>query len=327
MRYRLAIIGCGAVFSQFQLPALKKLNKIPYLFCDTNIASAKKYAKKYNGEWSDNYLNHLDYFDMAILSVPHYLHCKIGVELLMNKKHLFIEKPLANTLTECDQIIKAKDINNKVVSVGLLRRYLDGTNWLKGLLNSGDLGDIVDFNFREGGIYSWPVETDSFWKRETAGGGVLMDTGAHTLDQMIYWLGDVNLIEYIDNSYGGVESDCFIKLITTSGAQGSVELSRTRNIGSYAIIKGKNASVKIGLVDNSIVTDPPELALEKYNGLIGKSCKPQSYVSLFKRQLDVWYDSIINDSENYISANSAKISVALIEKCYQNRRPWSMSWV
>ena len=38
MEYRLAIIGCGAVFSQFQLPALKKLNKIPIFFCDTNIA-------------------------------------------------------------------------------------------------------------------------------------------------------------------------------------------------------------------------------------------------------------------------------------------------
>jgi len=322
---KLAIIGCGAVFDQFQLPALKKLKKIPNYFIDINENVAESYAKKYKASCSVSYLELLDKFDSAIVSVPHYLHTPICKDLLKNKKHVFIEKPLANTVKECDTIIHS--VNGSVLSVGLFRRFQSGSKWLKGLLDSGDLGVIKEFHVREGGPYSWPVKTDSFWKKEKSGGGVLIDTGAHTIDQLCWWLGELDVVNYYDNAFGGVESDCTIKLKTKSGAEGTVELSRTRNIGCHAVFKGSKASVKIGLLDNSIIVNQATLLHKKYNGLDPTTCKPQSYVHLFQLQLEAWFNAIEDRNGDIVTGLSARESVSLIEKCYNNRLELKLPWV
>ena len=324
-RNRLSLIGCGAVAEQFHIPALKKLGVIPNVFVDPNIERASVFAKKYKGYAVSNYSEVIEKFDKAIISVPHFLHKSIGVDLLEKGKHVFIEKPLANTVEECDAIIQS--VNNSVLSVGLFRRFLNGTKWLKGLIESGDLGDIEEFHVREGGPYTWPVKTDSFWKKEKSGGGVLIDTGAHTLDQLCWWLDEMDVVSYSDNAYGGGESDCIISLKTKSGGEGTVELSRTRNIGCYAIFKGSKGSIKIGLLNNSIAADTPSLQNTMYNGIDLKTCKPQPYVELFQLQLKAWLNAINKESGDIVSGLSAKKSVELIEQCYLNRTQWNLPWV
>ena len=321
----IALIGCGAVAEQFHLPALKKLGVPPQIFVDADLNRASVFAKKFRGHAVSNYSESIENFDRAIVCVPHFLHKSIGVDLLKKGKHVFIEKPLANTVEECDAIIQS--VNDSVLSVGLFRRFLNGSKWLKGLLESGDLGEIKEFHVREGGPYSWPVKTDSFWKKEKSGGGVLIDTGAHTLDQLCWWLGELDVVSYSDNAYGGVESDCIINLKTKFGAEGTVELSRTRNIGCHAVFIGSKASVKIGLLDNSITANQPSLLNEKYYGIDPKTCKPQSYVQLFQLQLGAWFNAIDDKNGDIVTGLSARESVTLIEKCYQNRVEWKLPWV
>jgi hypothetical protein len=89
------------------------------------------------------------------------------------------------------------------------------------LLESGALGKIESFDFREGAVFNWPATTNSFWRRETAGGGVLADQGAHVLDLLLWWLGDFTSLTYVDDSQGGVEADCRLELSMKSGARES----------------------------------------------------------------------------------------------------------
>ena len=321
----LAIIGCGAVVEQFHLPALKRLGIKPTLFIDSNINRAKVFAKKYNSQYSSDYNSVVDNFDSAILSVPHFLHKTISVHLLNKNKHVFIEKPLANTVEECNSIISAK--NKCVVSVGLLRRFIKANIWLKGLLDSGDLGEIKEFSFREGSVYSWPVKTDSFWKKDKSGGGVLIDTGAHTLDQLCWWFGEISVLSYKDNSYGGVESDCFIHLKLNNGTTGTVDLSRTRNLGAYCLIKAEKGIIKIGLIDNTVQTNNPLIIKKIYNDIDINQIRTESYVKLFILQLSEWINKIESGEGNIITANSAKDSIEIIQKCYKMRTNWSLPWV
>src|SRR6202008_4827154 len=114
-------------------------------------------------------------------------------------KHVFMEKPLAITAADCERVAKAADAKGVVLSVGLLRRYLHVTRWTKALIESGTLGDITSFDVREGFVFNWDISTDAALRPNLSGGGVLMDTGAHTIDLVSWWLGDVDSLEYRDD--------------------------------------------------------------------------------------------------------------------------------
>src|SRR5262249_52888377 len=109
------------------------------------------------------------------------------------------------------------------------------------------------FHVQDGYVFNWPLASDFSFRRELAGGGVLMDTGVHTLDQLLWWLGDVNSFEYYDDNYGGVEAECELHLTFKSGVEGIVELSRMRNLPNMAIIRGERAELEVGLWRNSLV--------------------------------------------------------------------------
>src|SRR5262249_29764820 len=93
---------------------------------------------------------------------------------------------------------------------------------------------LVSFNVTEGHVFDWPSATLGSMKRDLAGGGVLIDTGSHTLDQLLFFLGTVpELLEYRDNAYGGVETDCELRLRLRCGdreVEGHVTLSWTREL-------------------------------------------------------------------------------------------------
>ncbi len=158
---------------------------------------------------------------------------------------MLVEKPMALTAAECDAMIAAAEEGGAVLAVGLMRRFLRSTRFVRHAVQTGLLGRIRRFDVREGIVYNWPVASDFFFRKETAGGGVLIDTGAHTLDSLLWWLGDVRSLDYFDDNYGGVEADCLLQLQMESGATGVVELSRTRKLRNTAIIEGDRASIEV----------------------------------------------------------------------------------
>ena len=324
---RIALIGCGAVVEQFYIPALKKAKASVTVFIDLDVDRATQFAKKFSAKSDNDFNNLIDDFDAAIISLPHYLHASISIDLLNKGKHVLVEKPMALNLNECDSMISAAESTQKVLAVGNFRRNYKSGIWLKNLLQSGELGAILSFSFIDGCIYSWPVKTDSFWKKEKAGGGVLFDTGAHTVDQFVFWLGEAEVLEYKDDSYGGVEADCLIKLKTQTGAAGSIELSRTRNLGAEAIIHTEKAKIRIGLTEPYIEIIPSSYMNNIYDANSALKIPIQSYVSVIKDQIVNWCDGIINNGDKYISGNEARKSIQIIETCYKNKQKWELPWV
>jgi predicted dehydrogenase len=324
---RLALIGCGAVVEQFHLPALKKVGWKPSFFIDPNLDRAKTMAKSLNGMAEADYKAVIMDFDTAIISTPHALHAPISIDLLRNGKYVFVEKPMAPTESECNEMIAAAQKGNAKLAVGLFRRYLKGAQWIKAFINSGSLGKIETFDFREGFVYAWPVTSNSFWQKEKARGGVLMDTGAHTLDLLIWWLGKAESVEYMDDSYDGVEADCIINLSLKSGAKGVVELSRTRTLRGSAIIKGSKGTIEINLTSNEIKAEPHQLLEQMHNGQRGNNISPQSHNELFLNQLIDWLNAIEKGTDPFVTGAEGTDSIVLIDQCYKVRKLWKLPWV
>ena len=328
---KIAIIGCGAVTEQLHLPALAALSIRPVLLVDRNLQRAQDLADTFNvSRISDDYDSWVGEFDAAIIALPHHLHAPVCIDLLRAGCQVLVEKPMALSSEECDQMIETARAGSAVLAVGLMRRFLRSAQFAKWVVSNGLLGRIESFDFREGNVYNWPVTSDFFFRRETAGGGVLFDTGAHTLDLLLWWLGDVASFEYFDDSYGGVEADCELSVTMESGAKGTLELSRTRNLRNTAIIRGERAELEVHLRGDWV-------SLRSRDGTVGvagysvdrpqSKVVEQSSIDLFSAQLQDWLDAIRIGRLPTVSGTEARKSVALIEACYAQRQLLQLPWV
>jgi predicted dehydrogenase len=320
---RLAIIGCGAVTELGHLPAAVKCSGVTVtLLVDKNIKEARKLADQYNiAAVSDDFAAVIANADAAIVAVPHHLHSLFACELLRQGVAVLIEKPMALSTAECRDMISAAANNGVVLTVGMTRRMVRATRLVRHLLQSGVLGHIRRFDVREGTPYRWPVKSDFFFRKETAGGGVLIDTGAHTLDQVLWWLGSAKEVEYFDDCLGGVEADCKILINLNSGASGTIELSRTRQLRNTAIIEGEKGRLEVRLHDNGI-----RLTVGDDQFDLSENLK-QSFVDLFVSQLDHFVGAVRGLQPPEVSPEDAMAVIDLIERCYAKRRPLELPWI
>src|SRR5262245_49475494 len=252
---KVALVGCGAVTAHRHLPALARRHDCHVMaLVDANKARAEQLAMDFGvphilTAYRD--LLHLG-VDVAIVALPNYLHAPVSIELVTSGIHVLVEKPMALSIAECDEMLQAAEAGRAVLAVGLMRRFLHAGRFAKWAVDSGLLGDIISFDIRDGLVFDWPLTSDFFFHTEMAGGGVLIDTGVHTLDQLLWWLGDVKSLEYYDDNYGGVEAECELYIKLESGAEGIVELSRTRDLRNTAIIRGERAEIEVDLGKNAL---------------------------------------------------------------------------
>ncbi len=325
---RIGVIGCGAAAELGHLPALAAANLRPTLLVDRNIERVQALARAFGAlHASDDYHSYIGAFDAAIVALPHHLHAPVCIDLLRRGVHVLVEKPMALTETECEAMMVAAQKGKAVLAVGIVRRFFYAPQWLKAALDAEALGTIESFDFQEGVVYDWPVASDFFFHKETAGGGVLIDTGAHTLDSLLWWLGDVASFEYYDDGYGGVEADCELHLTLASGAQGVVGLSRTRNLRNTAILRGQRGEIEIGLQSNQLTAHPKEILTQRYCGVSGNRLLQQSRIQRFALQIRDWLQAIATGNAPLVSGVEAARSIALIEACYAARQPLELPWV
>ena len=326
---RLAIIGCGAVVEQYHLPALRRLGWQPALLVDPDVARVRGLTRNLHRAKVSEFLEqtHLDEIDAAIVATPPFLHAPLCMQLLHKGIHILVEKPMATTVEECHAMIAAANASGARMAVGFNYHYMPIRRWTMELLRSGLLGKIQSFDIREGFVFDWPATSDSIWRKELTGGGVLMDYGSHTLDLLLWWLGDVDTLEYLDDSYDGVEADCLLKLGLKSGAKGVIELSRTRDLRNSAIIEGTEGRIEVDLEENEVIEAPEQILRFRYNGMNGTRMSKLIYGDMYVQQLREWLEAIREKREPAISGHDGLRSLKLIRRCYEQRQRWELPWV
>jgi len=329
-KLELAIIGCGAAAELVHLPAAASSEKVSVtVLVDKNLPRAQALARQFDIPYvADDYTTVLGKAQGAVVALPHHLHAPVGLELLAHGIHVLVEKPMALKGRDCDRMISVAERVGLVLAVGLVRRFYAAMQFVKGVLEDGILGSITSFDVREGNIYDWPVVSDFVFRKELAGGGVLVDTGAHTLDVLLWWLGDYESVEYYDDAMGGVEADCELHLRLQSGVTGVVELSRTRNLRNTFIIRGERGTLEVGID----VNPPVHLRIKNQEiVLAGRAIwdgvAEDTFLAVCRRQLEDFADAILGRREPFILGQEGKRSVELIEACYASRRPLRLPWM
>ncbi|MGY0777742.1 NAD-dependent epimerase/dehydratase family protein [Azospirillum argentinense] len=328
---RLAIIGCGSIVSHHLLPALLRLGWRPSVLVDptpgrleaVQAMLGRSRAPVAVADWREA----ADQFDAALVAAPPMVHAPVGQSLLEAGKHVFMEKPLAVTLADAERMVQTAEERRRVLAVGLMRRYVNGVRWLKALIDTGQLGRVLRFEAREGFVYNWGISSPAMLRRDGAGGGVLLDTGSHTLDLLLWWFGEAAEVDYSDDSHGGLESDCRLSLTMASGATGTLELSRTRALRNTIRVHGTKGSVEVHLYENQIASDVPQILDFVHDGFSANHIPPQIFGDLFQAELKDFADAIRDGRPAAVGGRDALPSTALIERCYASRKPLALPWV
>lgn len=159
--------------------------------CDIREEAAAELAAAYGVPYMTDYREIVTKTDAeaVILNLPHWLHAPAAVYFLEQGLHVLVEKPMANTVAECDRMIAAAEKSGRKLAVGHLQRFFAANRRVRALCRSGELGELC--MFREYRSINYFSEDRPKWFLDPAlsGGGIVMNYGAHALDKLFYVTG------------------------------------------------------------------------------------------------------------------------------------------
>jgi myo-inositol 2-dehydrogenase / D-chiro-inositol 1-dehydrogenase len=219
----IGIIGCGRVAQERHLPALKLIPNIQIVaVADPDPHRVQRLADQYNipQQYTDyKDLIHDSKVDAVAILTPTGSHAEIGLAAMDANKHLFIEKPLALTLEECDRLAnKSKELSAKTIICFNLRwhRLIQQAC---SLINAGALGKIHAVrseytHFRDGSkAPDWHRILDK-------GGGVTFNESVHHIDLWRFLLqkevADVFACHHADEFYQDASSMICVRFADNS---------------------------------------------------------------------------------------------------------------
>ena len=183
----IGIIGAGNFTSATILPNLKKLNAdIKYIASSGGLSSttmAKQYKIGYSTTNYKEILSDVD-TDLVLITTKHNMHAAMVLETMKADKSVFVEKPLALSSEELDEIIKEYNQRNVSVSVGFNRRFAPLAKQMKKVLGNDNAPMNIIATMNAGFI---PAEV---WIHDMeVGGGRIIGEACHYIDLCTYFAG------------------------------------------------------------------------------------------------------------------------------------------
>jgi len=217
---RLALLGCGRIAQVAHLPALEKADGVELVaVCDPNETVARAVAHRY-----DVRSVHTDpgavladpAVEALLIATPDRLHYALTRAALGAGKHVLVEKPLAPTVRECQQLVELVAQTGLKLQVGAMKRHDPGLEFAREFIAS-KLGEIRSFNawYRIGSIRSgveatlFPKTFDDPGSRGTEAGFkadrrryLLATHGSHVFDTVRFLLGEVKSVTATHRAFG-----------------------------------------------------------------------------------------------------------------------------
>ena len=218
---RLGLAGCG-LFGESHLQALRAVTgaRVTALY-DPIAAAAGERARTFGVERicaSLEELCSLPEVDAVDVVTPEHLHLDPVLKAVAAGKHVFVEKPLATDLADCQRMIDAASQCERILMVGQILRFETKYAMLRDEVATGRLGKIVSMYARR----NRPMQDLARYARNHPA----IETCIHDIDLMLWYSGDrVRRVRgYGRNATGGKHHDTFWGVLEfEGGALGVVE--------------------------------------------------------------------------------------------------------
>ncbi|MGV1035620.1 MAG: Gfo/Idh/MocA family oxidoreductase [Candidatus Nanopelagicales bacterium] len=261
---RIGLIGYGLAGSAFHAPIISTTDGLELAAIVTGSAPrADEIRQRYPTTavvadvaalWDLN-------LDAAVVATPNDSHAQLANDCIDHGIGAVVDKPMALTSAQAAGLITAADAAHVLLTTYQNRRWDGDFLTATELVEAGTLGTVTLFESR---FEKWRPEVSAAWKdqtRATAGGGILLDLGAHLIDQAVLLFGTVTgIYAEVDAVRPGAIADdnAFLALTHASGTHSHLTMRATAaDLGPRLRLLGtEGAYVTWGL-------DPQEAALRR----------------------------------------------------------------
>ena len=187
---RVGLLAYGAIGSEHNMAVQNTSGLILAAVCDTKperIAAAREVAPDFVGFSDANEMLDSGLIDLVVISTPPNSHFHWAKQSLERGIHVVLEKPMALTTDECDQLIQLSLDKNLLLVVYQNRRFDSDFVTMRSQILSGAIGEVYQFDTFVGG-YSRPCD---YWHSDSVvSGGAIFDWGSHFIDQILNIIND-----------------------------------------------------------------------------------------------------------------------------------------
>lgn len=253
--------------------------------------------------------------DAVIVATPPQSHPEIACFFMERKIAVLCEKPLCLSVAEAETMIASAEKNGVLFTMASKFRYCDDVVKAKGILASGTLGEVLQFE----NAFTAKVDMSQRWNSnpEISGGGVLIDNGTHSVDIIRYFLGAIDSVLAVDA--GGTQNlpvDENVKIFAKTKGNVTVSVDLTWGINKelpyFISIYGTNGTLHIGWRESKY----------KVNSNADWTVFGKGYdkVASFRGKIENFAGALRGDEELYIKPEDALASVHVIEAAYKSLR-------
>lgn len=331
--FRLGLIGAGAVTRELHMEgALASPRAVVTALVDSVGERAERLAWDFGiqPKVSTRVEEIFDCVDGVVIATPNITHRDIAITCFNAGVPCLIEKPLATTAADAEAICAAAAAAGKVLAVGYTTRFRDEVVLLHQLLQSRFFGTVHRFHYQEGTVGGWNPLSGFVADRRAAGGGVLVTTGTHFINRMLYWFGYPDSCSLIDDSRGGPESHCLANFRYGGGGnamEGTLLLSKTVELKPGLVIESERGDVVFPMGRAPLYffpRDNPTLrtVITPNGAKLFSSAKSDSQL-----EIENFIDACRGKAAALVDGPEGLQSVRLIEELYSHRTALNESWL
>lgn len=257
MKVKFAVLGCGHIGKRHAELIIKHPEAELVAIIDV-LRKSNLLATNFNVphfESIDDFLQSTVEVDVVNICTPNGFHASQAIKCLKQGKHVVIEKPIALSKNDAEQILNAANDNHCYAFPVVQNRYSSTIKWLKEIVSAGKIGEI------------FMVQLNCFWNRDehyysrgswhgslALDGGPLYTQFSHFIDVLNWVFGDIKNISARFSNFNHQQNTEFedsgiISFDLMRGGVGSINYSTSiyqSNFESSITVIGENGTVKIG---------------------------------------------------------------------------------
>ncbi len=310
-KLKVGVIGIGSIANDHLTGLAKVENAEIFALSSRNRSRVMAAAEKFGAKvWYQDYKQLIANDDVRAVWVctPNRLHYPMAMEVLAAGKHLFLEKPMGETLGQCREIHETAKANGLQASLCYLSRYMPVYREVRRVINEGAIGTPRYFVGRR----MWYRDSfPSWWADEKRLG--IPHFGSHSIDLGVWFLGGrgMHVFAQADSrkkEFPG-ESDYALTCRMTSGGVINLVFSMSsRYVQSDHVIVVDEGALTINGADTILLNGEP------FRRIAGED----AYALGFYNEAREFVEAVLEGRPSLTNSQEALKSVEIVEAAGQS---------
>lgn len=269
--------------------------------------------------------------DVVVIATPHTTHLPLALAAAAAGKHIYLEKPMALSVAECDEILAAADMAGVTVTVASQSRYNDISIRARQLIDDGTVGRITMFRVTSPTV-GWDVPADG-WFVDPREGGAYLDWGPHGCDTLRWFTGSEATLAFgLFRNFGDIpalDPSAMVTYGMASGAMAQLWMSyeipapglgsymQWLCVGDHGMLDFTRDVLRVGQGSDWRV----ELELPPWDWSVDP--KTPRRIGLTARQVEGFARSLLDGTPPEVSGRDGRAAIEMVEAAIASARSGS----